>query len=356
MAKKLTINSIKKNQWMGHWSGKWALLNDSLLGYQYTRLLKKDLGCGFEKAVFISGKGFTSCYLAEEDYHKFGIYLSSKAENDKKIAIKWCSDLKKATDEILNLIKELKQKEIDYSDYKKFIKFFYGYGVPHRAVKIVVDFLPNELLKELLPKLQKARLYSEPVYSETEKFMRFMAKQISKKTGYDQKIILYTDRLEMDEYFRNGNLPNKSILKKRYAKSALLCVNGEGDLFTEKQVDNIDKIITNASGDNGIINGNSAYPGKAKGVVRVVTDPKKAGVFNKGDILVTGMTRPEFLHLVKKSAAFITDAGGMLSHAAISARELKKPCVVGTLVATKVFKNGDKIEVDAKKGIIKKLK
>ena len=58
---------------------------------------------------------------------------------------------------------------------------------------------------------------------------------------------------------------------------------------------------------------------------------------------------------MKKSAAVVTDEGGMLSHAAIVSRELKKPCVVGTLKATRVLKDGDIIEVDANKGIIKIL-
>ena len=57
-----------------------------------------------------------------------------------------------------------------------------------------------------------------------------------------------------------------------------------------------------------------------------------------------------------KAAAFVTDAGGILSHAAITAREMKKPCVIGTQIATKVFKDGDFIEVDANKGIVRKIK
>ncbi|MFH0852840.1 MAG: PEP-utilizing enzyme [bacterium] len=59
-------------------------------------------------------------------------------------------------------------------------------------------------------------------------------------------------------------------------------------------------------------------------------DPAKANNFQEGDILVTGMTRPELISPMKKPAAFITDAGGPLFHAAIVARELKKPCFIGT--------------------------
>ena len=58
---------------------------------------------------------------------------------------------------------------------------------------------------------------------------------------------------------------------------------------------------------------------------------------------------------MKKAAAFVTDEGGTLCHAAIVARELNKPCVIGTKIATEIFKNGDMVEVDAERGIVRKV-
>ncbi|HYC34168.1 MAG TPA: PEP-utilizing enzyme, partial [Candidatus Paceibacterota bacterium] len=71
-------------------------------------------------------------------------------------------------------------------------------------------------------------------------------------------------------------------------------------------------------------------------------------------ILVTDNTDVRFLPLMKKAAAIVTDRGGILSHAAIVARELKKPCIVGTKVATKILKDEDLVEVDAQKGVVRK--
>lgn len=90
-------------------------------------------------------------------------------------------------------------------------------------------------------------------------------------------------------------------------------------------------------------------------VCRIIINPNQVKEFNKGDILVTGMTRPEFMPLIKKSVAIVTDVGGVLCHAAIISRELKKPCIIGTKIATKVFKDGDRVEVDANKGIVRKI-
>ena len=88
--------------------------------------------------------------------------------------------------------------------------------------------------------------------------------------------------------------------------------------------------------------------------MKIVYNPK-ISKFKKGDVLVTRMTRPEFLPLVKKTSAIITDGGGVLCHAAIIARELKIPCIVGTKIATQILKDGDLVEVDANRGVIKKL-
>jgi len=78
--------------------------------------------------------------------------------------------------------------------------------------------------------------------------------------------------------------------------------------------------------------------------------------FESGDILVTSMTRPEFLPIMKKAAAIITDEGGITCHAAIVSRELNIPCVIGTKNASRSLKDGNRVEVDADHGIVKKIK
>ncbi len=108
------------------------------------------------------------------------------------------------------------------------------------------------------------------------------------------------------------------------------------------------------------IKGNVANPGYAKATVKVINalskdQSKEIFTMKQGQILVTGMTRPHLMHAIKKASAIVTDEGGVTCHAAIVARELKKPCVIGTKHATKVFKDGDKVEVNAHQGIVKKL-
>lgn len=102
-----------------------------------------------------------------------------------------------------------------------------------------------------------------------------------------------------------------------------------------------------------LVTGRVGSPGKAKGVVRIVqADGLKKAKLANGDILVCKMTTPDYLPLMQQAAAIVTDLGGVLSHAAIIARELKKPCITGTKNATTVLKDGQKITVDADKGVV----
>lgn len=104
------------------------------------------------------------------------------------------------------------------------------------------------------------------------------------------------------------------------------------------------------------LTGNTVFPGKATGTVRIVNKENiHTTLFNEGDILVTHMTTPDFVHLMQKAGAIITDLGGILSHAAIVSRELGKPCIVGTEKATSVLQDGEMVEVNAEEGIVRKI-
>lgn len=74
-----------------------------------------------------------------------------------------------------------------------------------------------------------------------------------------------------------------------------------------------------------------------------------------GDILITGMTNPQLIPMLKHAAAIVTDEGGLMCHAAIISRELKIPCIVGTQDATQIFKNGDQIQVNTQTGVVTKM-
>lgn len=100
------------------------------------------------------------------------------------------------------------------------------------------------------------------------------------------------------------------------------------------------------------LTGESASPGNASGVVVIIRSPKDINRAQKGQILVTTMTSPDFVPAMKKVNGIITDKGGQTSHAAIVSRELGVPCVVGTKTATKVLKEGDIVTLNGTTGEI----
>jgi pyruvate, water dikinase len=93
--------------------------------------------------------------------------------------------------------------------------------------------------------------------------------------------------------------------------------------------------------------------GYGTGIAKVLLNPEEANAqMKKGDILVTGMTDPDFVPFMKLASAIVTDRGGATSHAAIVSRELNIPCVVGTETATQVMKTGQQYTVDSRNGVI----
>lgn len=179
--------------------------------------------------------------------------------------------------------------------------------------------------------------------------------ELSSKTQIRKEVLKFLCPHEV----RYSNLTNKDFifnLNKRYPIAVYYVHNGRVDVVVGRTAQAIkDKIFKKKASRKNIIRGLPANRGKTKGrVVRIftVSDLPK---LKKGNILVASMTRPEFISAMKKAAAFVTDEGGITSHAAIVAREMRKPCIIGTKIATQVLKDGDVVEVDATRGIVKKL-
>ncbi|MFC1656438.1 phosphoenolpyruvate synthase [Patescibacteria group bacterium] len=101
-----------------------------------------------------------------------------------------------------------------------------------------------------------------------------------------------------------------------------------------------------------ILKGAAASTGIASGPVKIIHSPDEIDKIEKGDVLVTEMTTPDYVPAMKRSSGIVTDKGGRTCHAAIVSRELGIPCVVGTTTATKDLKTGQVISVDGAKGVV----
>lgn len=191
------------------------------------------------------------------------------------------------------------------------------------------------------------------------KFLQLFV-EISRKSGVPLKELLGIYRIhEIEGLLLQGEALSREEAGSR--KKAYLFYFKDGEIIFysgEKALEKARQLVPShfKQSDSREVRGNPANPGKARGVARVV---KVIGVeelvkdieaFRQGEVLVTTMTQPNMVPLAAKASAIVTDEGGVTSHAAVLAREFGIPCIVGTHAATRTFKTGDEIEVDAGKG------
>lgn len=133
--------------------------------------------------------------------------------------------------------------------------------------------------------------------------------------------------------------------------------NGRPKIIPDAQCRKIIAVVTKVSSAKEL-HGDVASVGpktKYQGIARVLNSPSECGKVKPGDFIVTQMTTPQFVSAMYRAAGFLTDEGGVTCHAAIMAREMNKPCIIGLKNATRVLRDGDKIEIDVIKGLVKKL-
>lgn len=178
--------------------------------------------------------------------------------------------------------------------------------------------------------------------------------EIAARKGIQKNVLKYLLPQEIFQGYRE-NYKGKS---DRYPDCLFFERNGKFEFITGKKGKLIFNEIfkTNISKDVALIKGNTANGGFYKGKVAIVKSATEVDKVKKGNILVAVMTRPDYIFGIKKAGAIITDEGGITSHAAIVSRELNIPCIIGTKIATRVLNDGDLVEVDANKGVVKVLK
>ncbi len=145
---------------------------------------------------------------------------------------------------------------------------------------------------------------------------------------------------QRQKYYASGTFNHKLFLY--YGKKAKQI---ENKYFAKPKSQKVSKL-----------KGISAQRGITKGRAKIILSYDDFKKFKEGDILIANNTMPEYMPIIRKAKAIVTEIGGITCHAAIVSRELKKPCIIGVKNATNIIKDGDEVEVDADEGIIKILK
>jgi phosphoenolpyruvate synthase/pyruvate phosphate dikinase len=184
--------------------------------------------------------------------------------------------------------------------------------------------------------------------------MEYILAEIGKRAKLSLTDVRFMTPQEVKSFLLGGKINRAEVLKRKkfcvchMEKSKVLILTGNQAKELAKRTETKVKKISEIKGQTGCI-------GKAQGRVKIIFRPQDMVKMHQGDILVSIATDPDIVPAMKKASAIVTEQGGVTSHAAIVSRELNIPCVIGTKIATKVFKDGDLVEVDATRGIVKKL-
>lgn len=185
-------------------------------------------------------------------------------------------------------------------------------------------------------------------------------KLLAQKIGVPYERWVYLASEEVTSSLTGGRKVSVQELEERTSACAVLMQSGNVTWMYGRKAKKFSEWIESGVGviPTNVIefSGQPAYRGKVSGTVRLALTSKEAGKIVAGEILVTSMTSPDYVPAMRKAGAIVTNEGGLLSHAAIISREFGKPCIVGTKIATKVLKDGDVVEVDANKGVVKIIK
>ena len=210
---------------------------------------------------------------------------------------------------------------------------------------------------ELLQGYMYLRTYRKNIIAHAHYLHLPLLIEIGDRMGIGKDIMILSYE-EIIQYLQTGEAVALTLINKRKEAWAILSIKGTVSIISGKHnvlktakkyhIEDIQKISAEK-----IVHGQPACLGKAIGSVTIVKNINEFDKVHQGDILVTPMTTPDFVPLLQKVAAIVTDEGGVTCHAAIISREYHIPCIVGTSNATKTFTDGDMIEVDANNGTAK---
>lgn len=326
---------------------------------------------------------------------KYGEYLSTLTHHNKK---SWArleeEDLSKIAEEIKkghsledpeidnllnNHVKKYCWLEVGYKFLDKPLTKEYFIAKLKRLINSGITKLPSEqdikvkteeIIKELsidnkhillfkaLGKLIYLKEYRDGIYARSHHELHFLIREILKRFNISKEIGSYMTLQEYKDLLLGEKLDLDKI-KEREKLFIWICDDKEECLSNEQA----EKRIKEELGFLGVkkretseIEGTVASPGVVQGKAKIIRNESELSKVKEGDILIACMTKPSYLPAMKRAAAIITDEGGITCHASIVSRELKVPCIIGTKTATKTLNDGDEIEVDANRGVVKILK
>ncbi len=275
--------------------------------------------------VLVKKYGWLNAYNPFEESYDKKYFFTLRKKLNKNIILDQYKNFAKSKKDFSNFIETIKDKKLK------------------QKIEIAREFV--WLKTDRVDVWKQGQFYARPFYE-------YLAKQlgISLRDATNMTIKEGFSYLQLDirPDLKELKLRTKGLYAYYYEKNCIYFISNANNSEWLNKISSHDK--------NTIVKGSVACQGKVRGIVKIIANEKDLMKVTSKDIFVAKFTYPVFTPYMLKAKAVVTDDGGLTSHAAIIAREYKKPCIVGTQFASKVFKDRDIVEVDANKGIIKKIK
>lgn len=220
-------------------------------------------------------------------------------------------------------------------------------------------YIKSEELRKLIEMMEIEafyRLHRRYVLSELLHFSQHLFEELAFRMKLETDLVYNLLPHEVENFLIKGEQPDGSLVQERLKYFVL---HGKDNKVSIHYGDNATEIAQVLYSDIDetlkILKGSVACQGKVTGIARIIHSKEDFHKIGHGEILVTHETTPDFVPILHKIKAIVTDEGGISCHAAVISREMNIPCIVGTSHGTKIIKDGDKIEVNAIDGFVKKL-
>ena len=322
-------------------------------------------GKGLEdQIVYYSGRSFV-WYRYEDDFQALGNFMVQKSLDDKLFSVNEHQVFRSEVDNLRKLLNVSVNEIQDVGEYlKKIISIYkkmyplYTFGVFMAGAwrDNFLKFHNDQPGQKVMQLVYESRVYSEGLVKECDNFVREMLENLAQKINFPKEYIKLLGIKEINNLIDGRKISPDEIKKREdgyvYLGGEIYPTNDLNNFLASKNILVEQDVISNIN----VLKGTVACKGQTvKGKVQIIFNSNEIKLFKAGNIFVTPMTSPDYLMVMKRALAIITDEGGISCHAAITSRELGVPCIIGTKIATKVLKDGDIVEVDADKGIVRKI-
>ncbi len=358
------INKIRSSPLFKHWERDYSIFFWSMTSDAHTAVNSPKLGEGsLTLALFIYQNGIGEYYRLLQDNGNFFTIIGNKLKTSRAFSNYIFKQYYHFGDKINSMNEQIKTKKSFGPEFvRQYSKNWQGIVtyqlIVHRAIDYLVQFPEcNDLVRQFT----KARIRFENLFGYYQKMESRLFQTIAARRRFgNPKILELLTPDELINFMETGLIPPNVELRKGVSVISSVpnykIFYDKDALDLKKEVDNNLRKTAEKLAQDKSLTGIVVYgQGIIRGIAQVINDYTRLSGLKRGRIIVAPSTLPKFGRFYKKAKAIITDEGGLLSHAAIFCREFKIPGVVGTKIATQLIKDGDRVEVNATKGIVRKI-